>query len=220
MKKNTYAVIGLGQFGLAVVAELALLGSDIIAIDRDEESVKKAANFIPTAFIADATNEAALKELGIDNVTHAIVAYGDNLQASLLTTIILVTMGISHIIVRVDDDYYVPIFKKLGASEIIMPQKVAGKGLANRLDDDDFLDYYSLGDNFSIVKITVGNNFIAKSILTIDPRNKFDVNVILLIKGNQTSIAKAHDILNPGDTVYVVGNKKQLKKFGLFLKGE
>ncbi len=220
MSKKSFAVIGLGQFGLAIVSELASIGADVIAIDRDETSVRKAALHVPTAFVADATDEKALRELDVHHVTHAIVAYGDNIQASILTTVILSNMNISHIVVRVDDDYYVPIIKKLGATEIIMPQRLAGLGLANRLDDEDFLDYYSLSDNFSVVKITVGPKFIAHSIIEIDPRNKFNVNLILLTKNKVTSIPRASDLIEPDDVVFVVGKRKELREFGNFLQGD
>jgi len=219
MSKKTFAVIGLGQFGLAIVNELAGIGADVIAIDRDEASVRKAAIHVPTAFVADATDEKALRELEVHHVTHAIVAYGDNIQASILTTVILSNMNIPHIVVRVDDDYYVPIIKKLGATEIIMPQRLAGTGLANRLDDEDFLDYYSLGDNFSVVKITVGAKFIAKDIVTIDPRNKYNVNLILLTKNKVASIPRASDLIEPNDIVFVVGKRRELREFGDYLQG-
>jgi len=220
MPKKSYAVIGLGQFGLAIVNELASIGADVIAIDKEEESVRKAALHVPTAFVADATNEKALRELDVHHVTHAIVAYGDNIQASILTTVILSNMNIPHIVVRVDDDYYIPIIKKLGATEIIMPQRLAGLGLANRLDDEDFLDYYSLGDNFSVVKITVGGKFFPKDIITIDPRNKFNVNLILLTKKKVTSIPHASDLIEPTDIVFVVGKRRELRAFGDYLQGE
>ncbi len=220
MSKKSYAVIGLGQFGLAIVNELASLGADVIAIDRDEDSVRKAALQVPTAFVADATNEVALRELDVHHVTHAIVAYGDNVQASILTTVILSNMNIPHIVVRIDDDYYVPIIKKLGATEIIMPQRLAGLGLANRLDDEDFLDYYSLSDNFSVVKVTVGAKFDSQSIIQIDPRNKFNVNLILLTKKKVTSIPRAADRIEPGDIVFVVGKRRELREFGDFLQGD
>lgn len=220
MGKKSYAVIGLGQFGMAVVSELAAIGADVIAIDKQEENVKKAAKLVPTAFVADATNEKALREVEVHQVTHAIVAFGDNIQASILTTVILSNMGISHIVVRVDDEYFVPIIKKLGATEIIMPQKLAGLGLANRLDDEDFLDYYSLSDNFSVVKITVGKTFKAATIIELNPRNDYNVNLILLTKNNVTSIPHANDKIEAGDIVFVVGKRRELRTFADVLQGE
>ena len=88
-KRRSFAVIGLGEFGMTIVEELVALNREVIAIDKDEEAVAKAAKLIPTAFIADSTNEKALKELNIDEVTDAIVCYGDNVTASILATVIL-----------------------------------------------------------------------------------------------------------------------------------
>jgi trk system potassium uptake protein len=218
MSKKSFAVIGLGQFGMSVVTELVAIGADVIAIDRDEQSVKKAAEFIPTAFVADATNENALRDLEVHDVSHVIVAYGDNIQATILTTVILVDMKIPHIVVRVDDEYYCPIIKKLGAHEIIMPQKLAGRDLANRLDDEDFLDYYTLGEDFSVVKITVGKNFKPISILNLDPRNNYQVNLILVTKNDKTTIPHSDDIIEPNDIVFVVGKRKKLREFGTKLQ--
>ena len=131
MAKKSFAVIGLGQFGRAVVDELLENGMDVIAIDNDQEAINKVAKKLPTSFVADSTDEEALKELGLKDVDAVIVAYGDNKEASILTTVILREFGIEEIIVRVDDDYYVPIMKKLGATEVITPQKAAGQALAN-----------------------------------------------------------------------------------------
>ena len=150
---KSFAVIGLGQFGLALVDELIENGMDVIAIDTSEEAISKISKKLPTAFVADSTNEQALKELGIQDVDAAIVAYGDNKEASILTTVILREFGIEQIIVRVDDDYYVPIMKKLGATDVITPQKAAGQALANRLGNEDYKDFYRLDAKYSIISI-------------------------------------------------------------------
>ena len=138
MAKKSFAVIGLGQFGRAVLEELIENGMDVIAIDNDADAVARVSKILPTCFVADSTNEISLKELGIKDVDAAIVAYGSNKEASVLTTVILRELGIERIIVRVDDDYYIPILKKLGATEVITPQKAAGITLANRLGSEDY----------------------------------------------------------------------------------
>jgi trk system potassium uptake protein TrkA len=218
MADKSYAVIGLGQFGLSIVKELAGLGKDVIAIDKDEEAVKKAAAFVPTAFVADSTNEKALRELDVHKVTHAIVAFGDSIQGSILTTVILTQLAIPSIVVRVDDVYYDPILKKLGATEVIHPQQVAGVSLANRLDDNDFLDFYKLDENFSVVKITIGPKFFPVQVSHIDARNRFNINIVLLIKNTITTVPKADDIIQPGDKMIIVGTKKEINTFAAALK--
>jgi len=141
--KKSFAVIGLGQFGISVVEELVGNGMDVIAIDNDEEAVKKVSSLLPTVAVANATDEESLKELGIKDVDSAIVAFGSHIEASILTTVILKELGVKSIVVRVDDPYYLSILKKLGATEVIMPQKAAGIALANRLGNEDFKDFYN-----------------------------------------------------------------------------
>lgn len=215
--KKTFAVFGLGQFGLSIVEELAKLDADVMAIDRDEEKVMQASKFIPSVFIADSTNEKALKELDLKNVDHAIIAFGNNMQSTILTTVLLVEIGVKHLTVRVDNDYYAPIIKRLGADEVISPQKMAGIGLANRLENESFVDYYSLGENFSVVKVSIRPDFVAKPITELNARNNFGVNLILISRKNRTFAPKATDEIQGGDIVFVVGKTKDIEKFNRFL---
>lgn len=214
MAKKTFAVIGLGQFGLSILQELVDLHADIIAVDKNEDAVKKAGDILNTSFIADATSEKALIELGIHHATHAIVAYGgDNLQDAIITVVALSNLKIPHIIVRVDDEYYAPVMKKIGATEVITPQKMAGQSLANRLINESFLDYYALDRKFSVIKITVSENFKSKTILELDPRNRYHVNIILITKKGVTSVPLAKDLIEATDTVYLVGDKQKVAAF-------
>ena len=154
MAKKSFAVIGLGQFGSSILRELVDIGADVIAIDSNKETVQEASSVVSTVFEADSTDEKALKELGVQDVDAAIVAFGGNKEASVLTTVILRELGVQQIIVRVDDDYYLPIMKKLGATEVITPQKAAGVALANRLGNSDYKDFYErLNRDFALIKI-------------------------------------------------------------------
>lgn len=188
-----------------------------MAIDRDEEKVMQASKFIPSVFIADSTNEKALKELDLKNVDHAIIAFGNNMQSTILTTVLLVEIGVKHLTVRVDNEYYAPIIKRLGADEVISPQKMAGIGLANRLENESFVDYYSLGENFSVVKVSIRPDFVAKPITELNARNNFGVNLILISRKNRTFAPKATDEIQGGDIVFVVGKTKDIEKFNRFL---
>ncbi|MGM9873904.1 MAG: potassium channel family protein [Bacilli bacterium] len=220
MGKKSFAVIGLGQFGTAVVEELVDLGMDVIAIDVDEENVKKISTIVETAFIADSTDEKALKNLGIDNVDTAIVAFGSNLEATVLTTVILRELGVKQLIVRVDNDYYVSIIKRLGATEVISPQKSAGKALANRLGNDDYKDFYKLDDKYSVVSISVNPGFIPKTLKEIDSKNTFGVNIVLMIRNGKSFVPGGNDSILPDDMIYVVGNAKEIRNFREDLNGK
>ena len=183
MAKKSFAVIGLGQFGISVVEELVGNGMDVIAIDTDEEAVKKISALLPTVAVANATDEEALKDLGIKDVDAAIVAFGSHIEASILTTVILKELGVKSIIVRVDDAYYLPIMKKLGATEVIMPQKAAGVALANRLGNEDFKDFYKLDDKYSVVSIVVNSAYVPEQLKDYNSKSNKILMVLILIYG-------------------------------------
>ena len=210
MAHKSFAVIGLGQFGRSVVKELVDNGMDVIALDNNEEIAKEVANDLPTTFIADSTDEKALKELGIGEVDAAIIAFGDNQEASVLTTVILRELGVKNIIVRVDDDYYIPIMKKLGATEVISPQKTAGTALANRIGNEDFQDYYKLDTKYSVVSIMINPGFLPMTLKDMNPKNVYGVNIVLIRRGSKSFVPGGNDSLLPDDTVYVVGTSKEI----------
>ena len=211
--KKSFAVIGLGQFGRAVVDELLDNGMDVIAIDNNPEAIAKVSKYLPTAFVADSTDEEALKELGIRDIDAVIVAYGDNKEASILTTVILREFGIEQIIVRVDDDYYVPIMKKLGATDVITPQKAAGQALANRLGNEDFKDYYKLDAKYSIISIVINPGFVPVTLRELNSKEVYGVSIVLIMRNNKSFVPGGNDSLLPDDTIFVVGTTRDIKNF-------
>lgn len=220
MAHKSFAVIGLGQFGRSVVKELVDNGMDVIAIDINEETANEVAAELPTTFVADSTDEKALKELGVDDVDAAIVAFGDNQQASVLTTVILRELGIKNIIVRVDDDYYVPIIKKLGATEVITPQKAAGAALANRIGNEDYQDFYKLDNKYSVVSIIVNPGYIPMTLKDMNPKNVYGINIVLVKRGNKSFVPGGNDSILPDDTVFVVGTAKEISTFREAINGK
>ena len=220
MAKKSFAVIGLGQFGRAVVDELLENGMDVIAIDNNPEAINKVAKYLPTSFVADCTDEQALKELGIKDVDAAIVAFGDNKEASILTTVILREFGIEHIIVRVDDDYYLPIMKKLGATEVITPQKAAGQALANRLGNSDYKDFYKLDDKYSVISIVINPGFIPVTLRELNSKEIFGVSIVLIVRNNRSFVPGGNDSLLPDDMIFAVGTTRDIKAFREELNGK
>ena len=217
--KKSFAVIGLGQFGISVVEELVGNGMDVIAIDSDEEAVKKISNLLPTVAVANATDEESLKELGIKDVDSAIVAFGSHIEASILTTVILKELGVKSIVVRVDDPYYLSILKKLGATEVIMPQKAAGIALANRLGNEDFKDFYKLDDKYSVVSIVINSAYVPQQLKNLATKDKYGVNVVLINRNGRSFVPGGNDSLLPDDTIFVVGGNKEIRDFREAING-
>ena len=219
MAKKSFAVIGLGQFGISIVEELVGNDMDVIAIDSDEEAVKKISNLLPTVAVANSTDEEALKDLGIGDVDAAIVAYGSHIEASILTTVILKELGVKTIIVRVDDAYYMPIMKKLGATEVIMPQKAAGIALANRLGNEDYKDFYKLDDKYSVVSIVINNAYVPEQLKDLSLKDKYGVNIVLIMRNGRSFVPGGQDSLLPDDTIFVVGGTKEIRNFREAING-
>lgn len=219
MVQKSFAVIGLGQFGRSIVEELVDNGMDVIAIDIKEEVAKKVSQILPTTFVADSTNEEALRELGIGDVDSAIIAFGDNQEASVLTTVVLRELGVKHVIVRVDDDYYIPIMKKLGATEVITPQKAAGAALANRLGNEDYKDFYKLDDRYSVVSIIVNPKFVPVTIKEMNPKNVYGVNLVFIKRNKHSFVPGGDDSILPDDSIYVVGTTKEIRAFREAING-
>lgn len=215
--KKSIAVIGLGRFGLSLIEELSKHDVDIMALDNSEENVAKAADLVSNAFICDATNESSMNEIGIKNVDHAVIAFGSNIQATILTLIILKEMNIEKITVRVDNEYYVKVIKKLGATEVILPQKIAGIRLANKIISDTFIDYYNLSSEYVIVEISVGPNVSPLNIQEINPRNKFDVNLLLIQREDKVFSPKGTDDILPNDFIFVFGHVTKISIFDRFI---
>lgn len=220
MAHKSFAVIGLGQFGRSVVTELVENGIDVIAMDKNEEVVKSVSGILPTTFVADSTDEKALRELGVDDVDAAIVAFGDNQEASVLTTVILRELGVKNIIVRADDDYYVAILKKLGATEVITPQRAAGIALANRIGNEDYQDFYKLDNKYSVVSIIVNPGFFPITLKEMNPKNVYGINLVLIKRGSKSFVPGGNDSILPDDTVYVVGTSKEVSTFREAINGK
>ncbi len=218
--KKSFIVIGLGRFGLSVAKVLSSLNCDILCMDVNEESVQDAVMEIDNCVIADATKLSALKEAGAASIDHAVVAIGNNLEASILTTLNLQVLGVKNITVRADSNKYIEMYQKLGATEVIVPEEMSAVSLANQIASDAILDYYSVDTQYAIVKILLGNNFVSKSLIDMDLRNRFDVNIVGIIRNKEFYIPRGTDFLQPKDIVVLVGTKPKIRKVDTFLNQE
>ncbi len=216
MKKN-FVVIGLGRFGANVAETLAEMNCDVLAVDIDEESVKAVSKQVPHCVIADATKYDVLNELGAGTTDHAVVAIGNNLQASILTIVNLKKLNVKNITVRADQDEHKELFQMVGATDVIIPEEASAVSLANKIISDSIRDYYAIADNYVMVKIGVGKKFVPKSLKDMDIRNNFDVNIVGIIKNGVFAIPRGTDTINPKDIVVVAGTNQNIRKFDQFL---
>ena len=212
-------VIGLGRFGLQLAKSLSSQNrKDVIAIDIAEEMVQKASEFLEHCYICDATNMSALKELGVSNVDEAIVAIGEDLEASILTVSNLKTLGVEKIIVRADQTEHVDIFTRLGATEVVVPEISAGETLASKLISDSFLDYYKVQGEYGIVRISVEITTPTPALKELNTPTEYKVSIVSILRGKDIIIPTGEDNIQPGDVVFVIGKTKYIMTFENALK--
>lgn len=170
MPRKSFAVIGLGRFGLALIDELIHQNHDVLVIDKDAERIQKIAKKATHAVTIDTTDMAALKDVGISSIDHVIVAIGNDIQASILTTLILKELGVNNLTVKVQNEYHQRVVEKLGVDDTVFPEKSAGYNLASRLATGEFvLDYYDLGDKHTFFSISLTEDHMTSS--SVDPIN-------------------------------------------------
>ncbi len=208
-----FAVIGLGRFGGSLARTLIEMGNEVLAIDRDPERVQAFASLVTHAVEADSTDERALKALGIRNFDVVVVSIGDDIQSSILTTLILKEMGVNKIVVKARNDLHGKVLYKIGADRVIYPERDMGIRVAHSLISPNILDFIELSGDYSIMEISAGEKFSGKSLKELDFRARFGCNVIAIKSGERMNVSPtAQDVIHSGDILIVLGHNRDLKK--------
>src|SRR5699024_3692117 len=202
--RREFAVIGLGRFGSSICKELSREGMRVLAIDIDEQRINEFKNIASHAVIADSTDEQALKALGIKNMDHIIVAIGDNIQASILTTVILSELGIKRITVKAQNDYHEKILNKIGADTVVHPERDMGRRLAHSLMSNNIIDYLELSEEHSMVEIKAGSKMIGKNLIELDIRAKYGCNVVAIRRKNDMIISPEPKLTIKNDDILII----------------
>lgn len=212
--KQEFAVIGLGRFGGAICEELSHEGMNVLAIDIDEQRVNAFKNIASHAVIADSTDEEALNALGIKNIDHVIVAIGDNIQASILTTVILTELGIKQITVKAQNDYHEKILNKIGAHVVVHPERDMGRRLAQSLISSNIIDFIELSDTHKIVEVKASKKMIGKNLAELEIRAKYGCNVVAIKRGDEMIISpQAQQTIEREDILIIIGKDEDISRF-------
>ena len=214
---KSIAVVGLGRFGMELVKNLSERDDvEVMAIDTNPENVNEAAKYIQNVFICDCKKENALREIGIQNVDHAIVAFGqsesEKLVSTVVTTILLKKLGIKEITVRLDNDTYEETIISIGATNIIHPLRVASERLANNLCNTMFLDNITLAGDYNIFELKVSPIFIETKVSDLVEVIKQKINIILVEREDESFIPSGSDIIKPNDVIYIFGEEHKVNK--------
>lgn len=206
-------LIGLGRFGRHIAEELFKLDHRIMAVDCDEARVNAVLNFVTNAQIGDSTDKAFLSSLGVDNYDAAIVAIGDHFQSSLETTSLLKELGAQHVIARAATDVHEKFLLRNGADEVVYPEKELAKWTAVKCSSQNILDFITIDGEISILETKVPENWLGKSIIDLDIRKKYGVNVLGIKKNGSIELGiNPETALDGNMSLYVAGNIKAIKK--------
>lgn len=214
MKKKHFAIIGMGRFGSSVARTLYDMGFEVLAVDRSERRIQEVLGFVTHGVSADTTDEDALRDLNLKKYDVVVVAIGEDIQASILTTLILKQIGVKMTVVKATSELHGKVLKKTGADKVVYPERDMGQRVAHHLVSSNILDYIELSSEHSIVEIKATSVMIGKDLITLDIRAKYGCNVIA-IKSN-TGMNISPDPLDPikdGDVLVVVGSNTDLKTF-------
>ncbi|MDF2717359.1 MAG: potassium uptake system protein [Paenibacillus sp.] len=214
MKMKQFAVIGLGRFGSSLAKELVSQGFEVLGIDRDEETVDEMADILTHAIVADSTEEETLRSIGIRNFDCAIVAIGDDIQASIMTAILLKDLGVKMVVAKALTELHGKVLERLGVDRVIYPERDMGIRVAHQLVNPNLLDYIELSKDYTIVELSVPGKLNGVTLKELDPRAKYGCSVVAINKASGVIIAPAAtDVINERDIMVIIGTNKQIESF-------
>ena len=209
-EKLSYGIVGLGRFGYALAVDLAQSGADIMVIDRDEEKVRELREYTENALVVNTLDKKSLMETGIQNCDVGIVCIGEHMESSILTTLNLVSLGVPQVIAKATSAEHGEILAKLGA-EVVYPERDMALRLANRQETARVLDFIQLSESINISKRMVPEKFIGKTVLELNIRARFGLNIIAVENsGEVVDVVGPDYTFRAGDVMIISGSRDDL----------
>lgn len=208
-------VIGLGIFGFNIVKELYESGFEVIAIDKSKEAVQRARDCSTKAIVADGMDKEIMEEIGIQEDDVVIISFGEDLSAATLTTLHLRQMKVKTIIVKAPNEEHKLILEKIGATEVMIPEKEIAHKVAKSLISPNVIDFLPLSDDYMIFEMAPPNSFLGKSIAELQLRSRYHIEVIAIrdiISGKFQMVPAADFVIKDGEILVVVGKEKDIQQ--------
>ena len=207
-----FVVIGLGRFGSSVARSLAEKGNEVLAIDRSEDIVENITDVVTHAVEADATSKEVLESLGVGNFDVAVVSIGSDMHSSILITLMLKELEVPKVVSKAVSEMHGKILSKVGADQVVFPERDMGERVARHLITTNMLDYIEFTEEHSIIELLAPSGMIGKTLKDIDFRSKFKVTVMAIKRGDDINLAPGgDDKVLEGDILVVVGENEQLE---------
>ncbi len=221
--KKQIAILGLGRFGSSVARSLYNLGHDVLAMDKDETRVHGIVGKATYPLTGDCTNDTVLKEIGIADYDAVVVAIGSDIVSSVMTSVILKTMGVSYVVSRAHDELHGNTLARIGVDKVVHAEDETGIRLAHSMFNPNVEEYLEITPNFGISKLRVPDRFFGMSLKELGfsgPRDKYGLTVLAIRRGrNVTLNPHMDDVLNAGDWMILAGQDEVLDLVGDTMQG-
>jgi trk system potassium uptake protein TrkA len=208
-------VIGLGIFGFNLMKTLHENGIEVVAIDKNKEVVQQARECCTKAIVADGTSRDVMESLGIHEEDVVIISFGEDLAASTLTTLHLKEMKVKQIIVKAPNEDHKHVLEKVGATEVIIPEKEMADKIARSLISPNILDYIPLSEDYTISEIVPPPSFMGKTIGDLHLRTKHHIEVIAIremMPERLTMVPRSDFVIKDTDILVIIGREKDIQK--------
>lgn len=212
---KSFAIIGIGRFGASVARELYKRGHEVLAVDSDQDAIQRIKDEVTHAVVGDATEESVLRAIGVRNFDCAIVAIASDIQDSVLVTLLLKELGVKYVVAKGQNALHTKVLERIGADKVVFPEADMGQRLAQTLTNDSIIDFIELSADFSIVEIVPPAKWVGKTLLDLNVRARYGVNVLAIRgeDGNIITISPAADqVVNEGDILIVVGENSTIEQ--------
>lgn len=209
-----FAVLGLGSFGISLATTLEELGCEVIAADPSEERIQQVADDVSYAVCASIEDRELLVMLGTRNLDGVIVAVSDNLEVSILATLMAKELGAPFVMAKAKSDVHANILKKLGADSVVFPERQMGSRLAKTIATRNFADWIELSPDYSMVEAPVPDDWVGKNLMELDARKRHGINVVGVIRGQDVKVnILPEEAFEAGDLMILIGENSVLNRF-------
>ena len=211
--KKSYAIFGLGRYGLAVARELVAGGADVLAIDDNEAIVNSLSAEIPLCKCADVTDPDVLRQLDIGSFDTVIIAMAGSLEATVMATMLCKELGVKTVIAKCSNDMHKKILSRVGADQVVFPEYESGARLAKNLLSSGFVDLLELARDVSMVEIQVQPEWVGKNLMELNLRRKYGINVVAIRLNGEVMInLDPEKPLSKEARLLVIGNPARMSK--------
>ncbi|MFC6163316.1 potassium channel family protein [Lactiplantibacillus dongliensis] len=218
--KKSFAVFGLGRFGESVVRTLVAAHQDVLAVDIKEAPVNALMEVATQTLIADTRDEEVLRDLNVDTFDYVIIGIGNNMEASILTTMLSKEQGAKKVIAKAETSDQGRVLERVGADQVIFPERDMGHNIVRKLLSNHILSFIDLSDEYTLAAIEITDpTFVNQNLIALNLRQRFGLTVIAIKHDGKINVSpKPTDMMELHDVLTVVGPVKGVEKLDEALK--